>query len=360
MVLKQNIAIICNYELLADRVGGMDYFFWAFNEQCLEQNIQIDWFFPNKGTHGDYNKFNIIASNNSSIEANFTNYLKNNSTNYTHVVTHFVELCTSFFVEVKKQINTNVIAIDHNPRPLNGYPLLKRIKKKIKGRLYSKYIDQFIGVSDYTSNAILNDFGNFLSPKTKTVYNGVFIDDILPKTTERIKKNPKFLVVSHLRFSKGIQDLIKAVSALSSDLKKDLSIDVYGDGPYKKELHSLVASHQLASVFNFKGSSSTLSSTYQHYDYLLQPTHMECFSLSILESLAANIPVITTPVGGNEEVITHTENGYIFKAEDINALTVLLQSIITGEKSIKGNTRTLIENSFSIDLMVENHIKLLS
>ena len=34
---------------------------------------------------------------------------------------------------------------------------------------------------------------------------------------------------------------------------------------------------------------------------------MECFSLSILESLAANIPVITTPVGGNLEVVTNND-----------------------------------------------------
>ncbi|WP_055435386.1 glycosyltransferase family 4 protein [Lacinutrix algicola] len=359
MVVKQHIAVICNYKLLENRVGGMDYFFWAFNKKCLEENITVDWFFPNTATHGDYNAFNIIANENISIEALFINHIKTNKTGYSHVVTHFVELCTSFFAEIKKNLKTQVITIDHNPRPLNGYPLIKRIKKKIKGRLYARYIDEFIGVSDYTSNAILNDFGNFLKPKTKTVYNGVLIEDIVPKTEERAKTNPKFMVVSHLRFSKGIQDLILAVKNLPEALKKELRITIYGDGLYKTELLDLVALYQLNSVFNFKGSSATLKTTYQHYDYLLQPTHMECFSLSILESLAANIPVVTTPVGGNEEVVTHGENGYIFKTKDTNALTTLLTTLITGEKSIKENTRHLIESQFSIDLMVENHINLL-
>ena len=181
----------------------------------------------------------------------------------------------------------------------------------------------------------------------------------MPKTNERAKTNPKFLVVSHLRFSKGIQDLILAVKDLPETLKKDLSITIYGDGPYKKELLDLVTINQLNSVFDFKGSSATLKTTYQHFDYMLQPTHMECFSLSILESLAANIPVITTPVGGNEEVVTHGKNGYIFKTKDISALTALLRAVITGEKSVKENTRHLIETEFSIDLMVENHLKLL-
>jgi glycosyltransferase involved in cell wall biosynthesis len=37
---------------------------------------------------------------------------------------------------------------------------------------------------------------------------------------------------------------------------------------------------------------------------------MECFSLSILESLSANVPVITTNVG-NEEVIINNKMVYI-------------------------------------------------
>ncbi|WP_372758035.1 glycosyltransferase family 4 protein, partial [Mariniflexile sp.] len=188
---------------------------------------------------------------------------------------------------------------------------------------------------------------------------GILIDNIPPKTTERRKLNPRFLVVSHLRASKGIQDLIAAVNLLRDDLKSVLKIEIYGDGPYKKDLLQLVTKYKLGNNFNFKGSQSNLNAFYQHYDYLIQPTHMECFSLSILESLAANIPVITTPVGGNLEVITPNSNGFIFKTKDVKGLSELLTEIIEGKLCILGNTRSLIENKFSIDLMVKNHMKLL-
>ena len=186
------------------------------------------------------------------------------------------------------------------------------------------------------------------------------INNILPKKSERAKTNPKFLVVSHLVFYKGIQDLIVAVNLLPKHLLEGLSIDVFGDGPYREALLVLVNSHKLDSVFNFKGSSATLNATYKNYDYLIQPTHMECFSLSILESLAANIPVITTPVGGNKEVITNGKNGYIFKTKDSHALSLLLEAIVTGKQYIKENTRPLVETKFSITLMVENHFELLN
>ncbi|ALJ04582.1 group 1 glycosyl transferase [Pseudalgibacter alginicilyticus] len=358
-VKPKRIAIICNYELLESRVGGMDYFFWAFNEKCIENQIKIDWFFPNKALHGNYKVFNIFPSENKTLETTFISYIKKNQVQYSHIVTHFLELCTSFFSEVKKHQTAKIIGVDHNPRPLNGYPLKKRFKKRLKGILYSKYIDLFVGVSIYTSHAILNDFGSFLKSKTQTIYNGVLMNSIISKTTERSKLKPKFLVVSHLRFSKGIQDLIEAVNLLSEDLKADLKIDVYGDGPYKNRLSELVSAYKLEANLNFKGSQSNVNELYQNYDYLIQPTHMECFSLSVLESLSANIPVITTPVGGNLEVISNNENGFIFETKNFKVLAALLSSIIRGEKGITINTRKLIENRFSIEMMVQKHIELL-
>ncbi|MCF8272811.1 MAG: glycosyltransferase family 4 protein [Flavobacteriaceae bacterium] len=337
----------------------MDYFFWAFNKACIEQQITIDWFFPNTTSLGDYQELHIIPANDLSLEQKFIAHLQTQKAQYSHIITHFIELCTPFFAEIKKYQKAKIIAVDHNPRPLKGFPLKKRLKKKLKGVLYSKYIDLFIGVSDYTSQAILHDFGSFIKTKTQTIYNGVLIDDIIPKTSERTKINPKFLVVSHLRESKGIQDLISAVGLLSETMKANLKIDIYGDGPYKSELLHLVSDHHLETNFNFKGSQSHLKSLYQHYDYLIQPTHMECFSLSILESLAANIPVITTPVGGNTEVITHNKNGFIFETKNVKALSELLSEVIEGKQYIVGTTRPLIESKFSMDMMVQNHMKLL-
>lgn len=352
------IAIICKYELLPERVGGMDYFFWDFDKRCKENGIQIDWFFPNQSNHGEYSNLNIYSNTTKSLEANFLSFCQENKTEYSYIITHFVELCTPFFSKISKLSKAKIIAVDHNPRPLNGYPIKKRINKRIKGFLFSKYIDVFVGVSKYTVNAILQDFGKHLKSKTQTIYNGVIIDSILVRENRNAAK-PGFLVASHLRESKGIQDLIEAVNELPSQIKDDIRIDIYGDGPYKEKLAEKIKQYSLEKCFVFMGSKANLNEIFSQYDYMLQPTHMECFSLSILESLAANVPVITTAVGGNTEVITNQENGYIFEAKDINALTTILQEIYLGNKKISINTRELIANSFSLPKMVENHLKLI-
>jgi glycosyltransferase involved in cell wall biosynthesis len=350
------IAILCNYELLPERIGGMDYFFWDFDKKCKENGIEIDWFFPNISNYGRYPDLNINTNTTESIENNFLSFCKQNETEYTHIITHFVELCTPFFQKIKKISNAKIIAVDHNPRPLSGYSFKKKIDKKIKGILFSRYIDVFVGVSNYTVKEILKDFGPHLKSKTITIYNGVVLDTIITADTRNSIK-PSFLVASHLRESKGIQDLIEAVYLLPLKIKKEIKIAIYGDGPYKGQLINKIEDYSLQDCFDFMGSKSNLNEIFFQYDYMLQPTHMECFSLSILESLAANVPVITTNVGGNTEVITNEENGYIFQAKDIKALTKLLEDIYLGNKKISINTRELIANSFSLPKMVENHFR---
>ena len=359
MTKPAKIAVLCNYELLPERVGGMDAFFWEFNKKCKEASIQVDWFFPNAAIHGDYQLLTIKYNTAKSIESFFLESLAQPETNYTHIITHFLELCTPFFKQVKQLSKAKIIAVDHNPRPLEGYPVDKRIKKRIKGLLFSRYIDLFVGVSAYTVKELLKDFGKQIRSKTQVIYNGINIQEIATRTTRAIEK-PTFLTASHLRHSKGIQDLIQAVALLQEPIKNELKIDVFGDGPYRTQLETLVKELKLNNCFNFKGSTAQLKSLYANYDYMLQPTYMECFSLSILESLAANVPVITTNVGGNEEAITHNENGYIFEAGNIDQLSDLLQNVYSGNLKIMTNTRPLIEERFTIDKMVNEYLKILN
>ena len=356
--MQKKIALLCNYKLLPERLGGMDYFFWQFDAKCKEKKIQVDWFFPNHSTHGGYPNLNICNGKTESVETNFLDFCMQNQIEYSHIITHFIELCTPFFKEVKQFSKAKITAVDHNPRPLKGYTFKIKIKKKIKGLLYSRYIDIFVAVSNYTKLELLKDFGSHLISKIQVIHNGIALDEIQVRT-KRNGNQPSFLTTSHLRPSKGIQDLIHAVYLLPEAIKNDLTIDLYGDGPYRKQLQNQVESLGLTHCFRFMGSSSILKSIYCKYDYMLQPTHMECFSLSILESLAANVPVITTNVGGNEEAIINGVNGYIFNAKDIGALASLLNDVCLGIKKINWNTRLDIEKRFSLEQMVENHLRLL-
>lgn len=354
MTKSSKIAILCNYELLPERVGGMDYFFWMFDDKCKKNGIQIDWFFPNKSSHGEYDNLTVFDSNYQNVENYFLRFCSRNKTSYSHIITHFVELCTPFFYKIKPVSEAKIIVVDHNPRPLNGYPLKKKIEKKVKGILFSKYIDVFVGVSNYTVNEIIKDFGNHIKKKTIVVLNGL---DILKfKKKSDFFSNNKFIVVSHLRKEKGIQDLILAVKNLKS---YDFTIDIYGKGYFEAELKKMVQDFELQKIIKFKGSVNNLNEIYCNYDYLIHPSHGETFCYSVVESLFSNLPVITTKNQGNVlGLIVEKKNGFLFQEANINELKLILKNIFIHKYHIVESWENRRLKKFSLEKMVENHFAL--
>ncbi|WP_396145640.1 glycosyltransferase family 4 protein [Flavobacterium sp.] len=356
-VNQQKIAVLCNYELLPERVGGMDYFYWMFDAKCKEQGIEIDWFFPNLSNHGGYSKLNLHSSSNKNVENYF---LENHSNNqYSHVITHFIELCTPFYKKLKKINSSKIIAIDHNPRPLSGYPLKKRLEKKTKGILYAKYIDLFVGVSEYSKNQLIKELGSFIKDRIKVVCNGIEIQKFKVKTDFSVSN--KFLTASHLRKDKGIQDVIYAVAALKKESNVPFTIDVYGEGPYETDLKNLVDEFDLGKTIIFKGSISNLHEVYSEYSYLVHPSHGETFCYTVVEALLSNLPVITTNDQGNVlKMVKENSNGFLFDVGDSSKLKMILLSILNGKKAILNGLEKEPEVlQFSLEKMVDNHIKLL-
>src|SRR5699024_9884905 len=135
--------------------------------------------------------------------------------------------------KIKRTHQSYIIAVDHNPRPIQGFPIKKRIRNRIKGILYGREVDCFIGVSQYTIENILMDYGNHLAAKTHLVYNGI---DTKAFNKRKEENFGSMIVASHLRESKGIQDLIEAVNLLSARHKELLRIDIFGEGPMEKTL----------------------------------------------------------------------------------------------------------------------------
>lgn len=356
-VKPQKIAILCNYELLPERVGGMDCFFWMFDQKCKENNIDVDWFFPNKDAHGDYPKLHIIATNYQEVALFFADYMGSQSQDYSHVIAHFVEICAPVFKRIKQLSKATIIAVDHNPRPVGGYPIRKQLHKKIKGLLYAKYIDTFVGVSEYSKNELLKEFGFVVKKKAQVIFNGLQVEKFAQK--KEFNSNSKFVIASHLRKDKGIQDVVEAVRLLQKTAHP-FSIDVYGIGPYETALREKITENQLDKFFSFKGSVSNLNELYQHYDYLIHPSHGETFCYAVVEALLSNLPVITNNQGNVLGFVKEGSNGFLYQDGAIEQLSNAIGSILNGTVKIENGLAKAPEvKALSLEKMVDNYFRLI-
>lgn len=353
-----NIAVLCDYQLLPERIGGMDHFFWLFDEQCKQTGIDVVWFFPNEG-HGAYTKMQLIAANGQRLESCFLQHTQDTGARYDVVITHFLELCTPFFKKAAKATKARIIAVDHNPRPLGGYPFKKRLEKRLKGLLYARAIDTFVAVSDKMLHDLAQDFGRGCLKKTKVVHNGIELGKFAEK--QDFSTHTHFVTACHLRKEKGLQDLMAALSLIEAPLRARMRLDIYGYGPYESTLRLLADEFTKAGIVRFMGSVADLYTTYCQYDYLIHPSHGETFCYTVAEALQSNLPVITTHGEGNIlGLVNEGKNGFLFRPGDAISLAAILSAVLSSKKKVTQKTMAEVgKPALSIENMVHNYLELL-
>lgn len=85
-------------------------------------------------------------------------------------------------------------------------------------------------------------------------------------------------------------------------------------------------------------------------------THWEGMPISVLEAMAAGVPVITNPVGGIQEIIKDGETGMLYRAGDADNLLKKLRILLDGTElleHLRKNARDYVVKHYSLDSIVE-------
>ncbi|WP_235534695.1 glycosyltransferase [Nocardioides sp. Soil777] len=86
-------------------------------------------------------------------------------------------------------------------------------------------------------------------------------------------------------------------------------LDVYGDGPLRRQLERMAASGPVV-LHGHVADRATLGRAIARADVALSPCPGETFGLAVLEALASGVPVVTADVGGARELVDHASGGW--------------------------------------------------
>ena len=171
-------------------------------------------------------------------------------------------------------------------------------------------------VSGDTRAKLLKMFGKYLSPKTRTIPGGVATSlfplsknsKVLKEISQKynIKHNNVVLFTGRLISEKGVAYLVKA----AKDIKGEIVIA--GDGPQKVVLEKLVKQKNLANV-NLLGyvEPDDLRSIYYLASVFVSPSVWDDpMPLTIIEAMAAGLPVVVTRKGGIPLAVKDKYSGF--------------------------------------------------
>lgn len=199
--------------------------------------------------------------------------------------------------------------------------------------------DAIITPSDYLKRIVV---GWGISPdKVSVVYNAVSISAKFHDAFEISKQDarsklglvfdiPIVISIGRLVPWKGFNGLIEAFKYVLKEVP-GAKLFIIGSGPEERNIVNAIYKFKLQGHVYMLGQmpQETLGIYLKAADLFVLNTAYEGFSHQLIEALALRIPVITTRVGGNPEVITDGENGVLIEYNDIHALSGAMRRILS-------------------------------
>lgn len=170
---------------------------------------------------------------------------------------------------------------------------------------------------------------------------------------------PLFGNVAALAGHKDHATLINAMKLVIETLS-DARLVIVGDGPLRSEIESQINDLSLNDNVILCGYRDDVPQLLRALDVFVMSSKEEGLGTSILDAMAAGIPVVATAAGGIPEMVKHEETGLLSPVSDASALaanmirafadTALRPTIVSGATA-------LLHERFTADAMVRGNIE---
>lgn len=241
-------------------------------------------------------------------------------------------------------------------------PIISQIHGTDPGRYdYRSFLslsDKIISVSKFRASILLKTkFRN----KVKVIHN--FEDTKKISGGERFKQHPfnsknKFIIgfMGRLRFKKGVMVLLESAKLLRNE--KDIIFVIFGSGigaddDCSEEAKAFVRKHNLENKVFFRGfiERNNLPDVYKSLDVLVVPSIFnDSFPCTVIEGMAAGLPVIASKIGGIPEQIEDLKSGILVDPNNPEAIRDNILLLLKNKElrnKIKTNAKEKVKKEFN-------------
>ena len=221
------------------------------------------------------------------------------------------------------------------------------------------------------SDGVANYVGNYCNTKEHihVVPNGVNVERFSPSAPSSFPKNPKVFMVGFVGTLKPWHGVDILIAAFRKLLQKhpNTALLIVGDGPERTHLENIINEFILQDSVTFTGavSPAEIPNLLTSMDVAVAPyPALEEFyfsPLKIYEYMAAGLPVVASNIGQIPKIIKHQENGLLYPAGNLQALTNALEQIIKDPvfgKDLGQVARQTVETHHSWGAISEDMLKL--
>jgi glycosyltransferase involved in cell wall biosynthesis len=169
---------------------------------------------------------------------------------------------------------------------------------------------------------------------------------------------PRLVAVGRLKRPKDFLTLVRALAALGPGSFAEALI--VGDGPDRAAIEREISRLGLEDRVRLAGERSDVPELLAAADVFVLSSASEGLPLSVMEAMAAGLPVVASAVGGIPELVIDGETGLLVPAGDATELTAALERVLLDRqlrRRLGAAGRARAENAFDIASFRSAHLE---
>jgi len=211
-------------------------------------------------------------------------------------------------------------------------------------KIAAKLCDKIVVLTEKAKNEYKKFFG-ICEGKLSEIPN--FIDEDIFKFKGEYNADSKLILSSgRLTQEKGFDMLVK-VAAMVFEKYKDWQWHIYGEGPERGKIETLIKENHLENNVKLMGLADNMYSKYKDYGIFVLTSYREGFALVLLEAKASGIPLVSFDcVSGPSEIISNEVDGYLIPCYNGEMMSEKICMLIENDdlrKIFSENTKIGIE-----------------
>lgn len=183
----------------------------------------------------------------------------------------------------------------------------------------------FICVSERTRAAGIAA-GTCTARSTRVIANAVDVRAVPPAPLAG--EPPRVVSVGRLKEPKDFVGLVEALARVRTPFRAA----IVGDGPDRSAVEAAVRRCSLGDRIELLGERADVAVQLGRSDVFVLPSRSEGMPMSVLEAMAAGLPVVASAVGGVPELIG--DAGVLAPAGDVEALAAALDRVV-GDRELR-------------------------
>lgn len=244
-------------------------------------------------------------------------------------------------------------------------PMIDRKYRKFPVKLFfTHWIDRVIAIAESNREPLVRRHG-VDAEKIRSLPNGVEPADALPPARRDALREEWGIpegglvagIVASLSCRKGHPILLEALGLLEEDpTLPELRVVAIGEGEEGPALRRRAEELGVADHVRWLGSREDAAALIGAFDLFVLPSSMETMPLTILEAMAAGVPVVSTRIYGVVELVDAGETGLLVEAGDAGELAGAIRLLALDSplrRQMGENGRARFEARFTARRMTE-------